>query len=258
MFCAAISANVLIWSPAGQRFGGQRMADDLGLENLIQLGQALDVIDVGMRGDQHPAVRQRKIHLPDQLDDLVDRFVEADIDQQPIGAVVNQIDIAAQPLAGLVIDFDDMRENRFPLEHTKRPDECHGSYRVARLLRRAGHFRSRMAKRQAKRGLDRLAGLSTAKWHRDCKPSANQLRPRLSIQGPQSSSILAVSAADSAATIAAALRDMSDTRVANPTRPAAARLLARLSTRERASSAESSGGVSNRGCGADNKRANSS
>ena len=65
-------------------------------------------------------LRQRKIELADQLDDLVDRLVEADVDQQPFGAVEDQVDVAAQPLAGLVVHFDHVREDRLPLKHRRR------------------------------------------------------------------------------------------------------------------------------------------
>ena len=122
----------------GQRLGRQRMADDRRLQDLIELGQPLDVIDVGVGGDQHPALRQRKIELADQLDDLVDRFLEADVDQQPIGTVVDQIDVAAQPLAGLVVDLDHMGENRFTLQHELRSST--GKNSQTRRLRPSDEF----------------------------------------------------------------------------------------------------------------------
>ena len=86
----------------------------LVLSSLLDLGQALNVVDVGVRGDQRLAVRQRKIELADQLDDLVDRFLEADVDQQPLVPVEDQIDVAAQALPGLVVHFDDVGKDRLP------------------------------------------------------------------------------------------------------------------------------------------------
>ena len=114
---AAISANVLIAIAAGQGLGGQRVADDLGLQQLVDLGQSLNVVDVGVRGDQHLAVRQREIELADQLDDLVDRLLVADVDQQPLGVVVDQVDVAAQALARLDVHFDHVGKDRLALEH---------------------------------------------------------------------------------------------------------------------------------------------
>src|SRR5262249_15657650 len=58
-----------------------------------------------------------EIELADQLHDLVDGFVEADVDQQPFGSIEDQVDVAAEPLARLVIHLDDVRKDRFPLEH---------------------------------------------------------------------------------------------------------------------------------------------
>ena len=84
----------------------------------MQLGKALDVVDVGMRRNQALAVGQGKIELADQLDDRLDGVFEPDVDQHPIRTVVDQVDVAAQPLAGLVVHLDDMRKNGLPCEHT--------------------------------------------------------------------------------------------------------------------------------------------
>ena len=102
MFCAAISAKVLMRSPAGQRLGRQGMADDLVLSNCLSLARPWMWSTSACVAISVLQLREREVELADQLDDLVDRLVEADVDQQPLGAVVDQIDVAAQPLAGLV------------------------------------------------------------------------------------------------------------------------------------------------------------
>ena len=54
------------------------MGRDFRLEELPGLGEPLRVIDVGVGRDQHLAFAERKIHLPNQLDDLFDGFLQAD------------------------------------------------------------------------------------------------------------------------------------------------------------------------------------
>ena len=48
---------------------------------------AVDFVEVGMGGDQHLAFAEWKIHLPDHLDDLLDRLLQPDVDEQPLIAV---------------------------------------------------------------------------------------------------------------------------------------------------------------------------
>ena len=67
-----------------QRLGRQRMGGDRRLEDLLGLGEALDVVDVGVRGDQRHAFRERKIELADDLQALVDRVFVADVDERPV------------------------------------------------------------------------------------------------------------------------------------------------------------------------------
>ena len=117
MFWASISANVLILSPVAKARPPADGRSTVVLSNLLELGQALDVIDVGMRGDDRFAIRQRKIELADHFHDFIDGFIEADVDQQPFGLVVHQIDVATQPLARLIVHLDDVRKDRLPLEH---------------------------------------------------------------------------------------------------------------------------------------------
>jgi hypothetical protein len=70
-----------------------------------------------MRRHEHLAIRQRKIHLSDQLNDFVDRFVVTNVDQNPFWPIVNKIHVAAHPLAGLNVHFNDMGENWLANEH---------------------------------------------------------------------------------------------------------------------------------------------
>ena len=93
------------------------MPTDVGLQRLLDFRQSLNVIDIGVRGDDRFAVRQRKIELADQIDNFVDRFLKADVDQHPFVLVEHQIDVAPQPLPGLVVHFDHVRKNRLALEH---------------------------------------------------------------------------------------------------------------------------------------------
>ena len=97
-----------------ERLDAQRMGGDLGLEQFPGPGQALDVVGVGMRGDHHLAGGQVEVHLADQLDDFVDGFEIADVDQDELAAAVDEIDVDAQPPAGLVVHLDDVREEIFP------------------------------------------------------------------------------------------------------------------------------------------------
>ena len=118
MFWAAISANVTSLSPVFERLGRERMAGDRRLEQLLRLGEALDVVDVGVRGDQRLALGERKIELPDELEALVDRVFVADVDQRPAAVIiVDQIDGAADPPPGLMVQLDDVREDGLALEH---------------------------------------------------------------------------------------------------------------------------------------------
>ena len=79
-----------------------------------------DLVDVRMRGDQCLASREGKVQLTDDFDEVVDGFFIADIDQNPLIGVVNQIDIAAKDFTGLEIQFDDAGEDRFSSNHDER------------------------------------------------------------------------------------------------------------------------------------------
>ena len=56
-----------------QRLGRKRVAGDRRFENLLRLGETLDVVHIGMRGDQRDALREWKIELANDLQAVVDR-----------------------------------------------------------------------------------------------------------------------------------------------------------------------------------------
>ena len=93
------------------------MPHDLGLEHLLKFGQALNMVDVGVRRHQHLALRKGKVKLPNELDNFVDRLVIAHVNQQPLRSVVDQVDIAPEALAGLHVHFDNVRKYRLPFQH---------------------------------------------------------------------------------------------------------------------------------------------
>ena len=121
-FCALIVAKVMISSPVSSGFDAGRMGGDLRLEQFSGAGDALNVIGVGVRGDQHLAGGQVEIHLANQLDDLVDGVEIADVDQQEFAAAIDEIDIDAQPAAGLVVHLDDVRKEILPWQHEGDPE----------------------------------------------------------------------------------------------------------------------------------------
>ena len=65
------------------------MAGDVGLENLFGFGQPLNVIDVGVRGDQGLAFTEREIKLANEIDHIVDGVFVADVEQRPLLVIVN-------------------------------------------------------------------------------------------------------------------------------------------------------------------------
>lgn len=79
------------------------MASDCRFEDLFRFRKALDVIDVGMRGDQRYALGERKVELSNQLNAIVDGVFEADVDQRPFVLVVNQVNAARYAPPRLVI-----------------------------------------------------------------------------------------------------------------------------------------------------------
>ncbi len=103
----------MISSPRLQRLDAERMGGHLGLEQLAGAGHALDVIGVGVRGDDHLAGGQVEVHLADQLDDLVDGVQVADVDEQELAAAVDEVDVDAQAAAGLVVHLDDAGKRYF-------------------------------------------------------------------------------------------------------------------------------------------------
>ena len=73
------------------------MGGDDASEDLAGAGQPLDVVDVGVRGDDQLACGQAEIHLPDQLQDIGELVEESDVDQGELGSAVDQVDVDPQP-----------------------------------------------------------------------------------------------------------------------------------------------------------------
>src|SRR4051812_29305570 len=63
-----------------------------------------------MRGDKEFAGGERKVHLPDQIDDFVDCVFITDVDEDELAAVLDQVNVDAEPMPGLAVEFDDVRE----------------------------------------------------------------------------------------------------------------------------------------------------
>ena len=102
-----------------QRLDRQRMGQRRCLEDGLRLGEALDVVNVGVRRHEGLALRQREVHLPDHLNDLVHAFFVADVDQPPVAVVVDQVNVAANPPAGLVVHLDDTGEDGTTFKHRR-------------------------------------------------------------------------------------------------------------------------------------------
>ncbi len=75
------------------------------------------MIDVGVSRHEVLALRQAKIHLPDDVDNVIDGVFVADVDQHPFLGIMHEIDTAPQAPAGLVVHFDDVREEFRTLSH---------------------------------------------------------------------------------------------------------------------------------------------
>src|SRR5262249_34189918 len=90
---------------------------DLRFEQLLGAGQPLHVVGVGVRGDDHFASGQVEVHLPDQLDDLLNGVLKADVDEEEFLATVDQVDVDSHAAPGLVVHFNDVRNEVLPLAH---------------------------------------------------------------------------------------------------------------------------------------------
>ena len=84
---------------------------------MLGFGEPLNVIDVRMRPDQHLALSQRKVHLPHELDDLLNRLVKPNVDEHPLAAVKDEIDIASEELPRLEVHLDHAWKNRLAGNH---------------------------------------------------------------------------------------------------------------------------------------------
>ena len=94
------------------------MSDRLGRgEHFLRFFEPLDVIDVGVRGDEVFAVSQGEVHLADHVDDFGHGVLVADIDQHPVGFGEHQINAASQAAPRLDVHFDDVGEDLTPGQH---------------------------------------------------------------------------------------------------------------------------------------------
>jgi hypothetical protein len=93
------------------------MSRDRRLEQLFCFGEALNVVYIGVGGDECLAVGEGEVEHPNRLHDFVDDFFVANVDQNPLVLVIDEVDIATENSPQLVVDFDDVWENRFALKH---------------------------------------------------------------------------------------------------------------------------------------------
>src|SRR5262245_48358899 len=108
-------------SPLDRR-DAQRVGEHLGLEPRLGSLEALDVVRVCVGGDDRFALGQAEVHLPDQLDDIVHRFLEPDIDEDVVAVpAVEQVDVDPEPPAGLVVQLDDTGKEVLPALHGTGP-----------------------------------------------------------------------------------------------------------------------------------------
>ena len=96
------------------------MGRGLRLEPLAGLRQRLDVVGVGVRGDQELALREREVERADEFDHLVERVLLADVDERPLGAAVDEVDVHPERPAGLEVQLDHAGEQVLPLDHRAR------------------------------------------------------------------------------------------------------------------------------------------
>jgi hypothetical protein len=94
------------------------MACDGRFQQLLGFGEALNMVHIRVRRDQRDTLRKWKIKLPNNFKAIVDRILIADIDKRPIVVVVvDQINAATDPPPGLMIQLNDMREQRLTLQN---------------------------------------------------------------------------------------------------------------------------------------------
>ena len=75
------------------------------------------MIHIRMRGKECFALGKREVQITNQVNDLVDIVFIADVDEQPLVLIINQVEIATDQVPGLDIQFDDIWENRFASDH---------------------------------------------------------------------------------------------------------------------------------------------
>ena len=109
-FCAEMLAKVSITSPASMAHGGAGVRGGLRLQaGRGPQRKCLNVVGVGVRGEDHLALRQREIHRPDEVDDFVQRLGLTDVEQREFGAAVDEVDVHAEGFPGRDIQLDDVR-----------------------------------------------------------------------------------------------------------------------------------------------------
>lgn len=84
------------------------MRRDGGLEQLFGFREALDMVDVGVGGNECLAVGEGEVEHSDRLDDFVDDFLVANVDQNPLVLVIDEVDVATEHATQLVVDFDNV------------------------------------------------------------------------------------------------------------------------------------------------------
>src|SRR5205823_4992631 len=93
------------------------MCGGLGLHELASPREALDVVCIGMSGNDHFAGGQVEVHAANQIDDFIHSFQVADVDEEKFAAAVDEVDIHSQAPPGLVVHFDDVRKQVLPRKH---------------------------------------------------------------------------------------------------------------------------------------------
>ena len=76
-------------------------------------------LHVRVGGDQGLTAGKWQIDFSHHVDNVIDDLFVADINHHPLVTVKDDIDIAAQHVTELVVDFDNIWKNWFSLEHCR-------------------------------------------------------------------------------------------------------------------------------------------
>lgn len=101
----------------GQRFNRVGMRRDGRLQNLLGFRQSLDVVDVGVSGDQRFATRERKVQSANDFDEVIDGLFVTNVDQDPFIGIMDQVDVAPKHFTGLEVQLDHAGKQGFSCEH---------------------------------------------------------------------------------------------------------------------------------------------